>query len=66
VSAPQRIIQSNNLAGYPADGIVDANGLLRPAFVGYLGTRGHMMSGETGGGGTTLTAPTNVRIISSN
>jgi hypothetical protein len=66
VTAPARIILNNNLVGSPANNIVDANGNLTSAFANYIGTRGHMISGGNGGGGTTLTAPTNVRIISSN
>ncbi len=62
VSSPSRVTQSNNLAGSPSQNIVDGNGLLTPAFLQYLGTRGHQISG---GGGTTLPPlpPTNVRII---
>jgi hypothetical protein len=62
VTAPERISQVNNLVGYPADGLVDAYGLLTPAFAGYIGTRGHMV----GVAGPAPSAPTNVRITSSN
>lgn len=61
VSAPSRVIQTNNLAGFPSDNIVDANGNLTPAFAGYAGTHGHQR-----GSGPTLTlpsAPRNLRIV---
>jgi len=65
VTAPSRIIVSNNLVGYPADGIVDASGRLTAAYSSYLGTHGSQLSGS----GSTPTptappgAPSNVRII---
>jgi len=40
VTDPSRIILSDNLAGYPADGIVDAGGGLTPGYASYLGTHG--------------------------
>jgi hypothetical protein len=62
VSVPQRINQSGNLAGYPTDGIVDANGNLTLAYAVNIGTRGHML----GAAGPAPTAPQNVRIVTGN
>jgi putative Ig domain-containing protein len=56
VSAPSRVLISNNLVGFPTDGIVDAAGNLTAAFASYIGTHGHMR-----GGGAPRPA-TNVRI----
>jgi len=61
VSAPSRIVLTNNLAGYSSDGIVDASGNLTAAYAGYIGTHGYQ-----GGGGIvvpTPSAPSNLRII---
>lgn len=44
VTDPTRIVLNDNLAGYPADGIVDANGDLTPAYSSYLGTHGYQIS----------------------
>ena len=40
VSAPGRIILSNNLVGYPSDNIVDTNGNLTSSYAQYRGTHG--------------------------
>lgn len=36
-----RLVKSELLSGFPADGIVDANGLLTDKYGSYRGTRGH-------------------------
>jgi len=62
VTAPSRVVLSNNLAGYANQGIVDANGLLTAAYGSYMGTHGH----QTGPGGSIDSAPrapANVTII---
>lgn len=60
VSAPNRVIQGSNLAGYPGDNIVDTNGNLTAAYASYIGTHGH----QGGGAGSTLpTSPRNLRIV---
>jgi hypothetical protein len=40
---PSVIIYLDNLTGYPADGIVDANGQLQGSFTSFLGSRGHQL-----------------------
>ena len=60
VTAPSRVVISNNLAGYPSQNIVDSSGLLTPAYASYIGTVGHQLGGETSG---LPTSPTNLRII---
>lgn len=45
VSAPERVLISNNLVGVPADGIVNAAGDLTVAYSRFIGTHGHMRSG---------------------
>jgi hypothetical protein len=62
VTDPSRVILSNNLVGNPSDNMVDANGNLTSGYVGYIGSRGHMLGT---GGGQTIAAPTNVRIVGS-
>jgi len=42
VLAPSRVLISNNLVGFPADGIVNAAGDLTAAYASYIGTHGHM------------------------
>lgn len=56
VSDPSRVIQTNNLAGYPSNNIVDANGDLTPAYSTYIGTVGYQLFAGP-------TAPSNLRII---
>ena len=63
VSAPNRVIQTNNLVGSPSDNIVDANGNLTAAYAAYRGTHGHTGGGTTPPVPTVPAAPTNVRII---
>ncbi|HEY7497037.1 MAG TPA: putative Ig domain-containing protein [Vicinamibacterales bacterium] len=63
VSAPSRIIQVNNLAGYPSDNIVDGAGNLTTAYAAYRGTHGHTGGGTTPPVPNAPAAPTNVRII---
>lgn len=60
VTAPSRVIFTNNLTGSPSQNIVDANLNLTTAFLSYLGTHGYQISGVS----TTLSAPQNVRIVS--
>jgi len=60
VTAPTRVILSNNLAGNPNQGIVDANGLLMPAYQNYVGTHGHQTAL---GSASAPRAPSNVSII---
>lgn len=45
VSDPSRIRLTDNLVGYPSDGIVDAGGSLTSAFQQYLGSRGYQIGG---------------------
>lgn len=45
VSAPERVLVSNNLVGFPADGIVNTAGDLTAAYSSFIGTHGHMRSG---------------------
>lgn len=65
VTAPERVIVTNNLAGAPSQAIVDSLGNLTAAYAQYLGTMGYQL----GSGGSTPppspapSAPTNVRII---
>ena len=59
VSAPQRITLTDNLTGFPAANIIDANGNLTAAYAQFVGTRGHQTSGSTG----MPTAPRNLRIV---
>jgi Putative Ig domain len=61
VSAPSRVVLSNNLGGYPSQNIVDASGNLIGDFTRYLGTLGHV----TGSVSTipTPAAPTSVRVV---
>jgi hypothetical protein len=67
VSAAGRILATDNLAGYPGDGIVDASGRLTARYVSYLGTHGHETGDDgNGGGGSPAAAPrapANVTII---
>jgi hypothetical protein len=56
VAAPNRVVASDNLVGFPADNIIDAAGELTPAFAQYIGAYGHMR-------GNRPRPPTNVRII---
>lgn len=46
IIAPQRLVIGNNLGGVAADNIVDANGLLTPAYASYLGTHGWQIDGS--------------------
>lgn len=46
VSAPSRIAITANLAGYPADNIVDSNGQLSSGYSQYFGTHGYQLSGQ--------------------
>jgi hypothetical protein len=50
-----RINQVDNLAGYPADGIIDAMGNLTGAYTQYIGSRGHMLTAPIAG-------PRNLRV----
>jgi hypothetical protein len=43
VTDPSRVIIDNNLAGYPADGIVDPDGRLTDAYESYRGSHGHQI-----------------------
>jgi hypothetical protein len=43
ISAPERLIIENNLAGTTADGIADAQGNLTAAYAEYIGNRGHQL-----------------------
>jgi hypothetical protein len=45
VSAPARIVLTENLAGYPTDNIIDANNNLTAAYNSYFGTRGYQRAG---------------------
>lgn len=60
VTAPNRIITSENLVGYPSDNIVDASGFLTSGFGQWVGTRGFQTTTTTG---TAPAAPTNLRIV---
>ncbi|MEO5823860.1 MAG: Ig domain-containing protein [Vicinamibacteraceae bacterium] len=62
VSDASRVVLLNNLVANPGDNMVDANGNLTAGYVNYIGTRGHMLGA---GGGQTIAAPTNVRIVGS-
>jgi len=62
VSDPSRVTLTNNLVGNTSDNMVDGNGNLTANYVGYIGTRGHMLGA---GGGQTIASPTNVRIVGS-
>jgi hypothetical protein len=44
VSAPERVILSNNLVGYAADGIVDGAGRLTSAYSQFVGSRGYQVA----------------------
>jgi hypothetical protein len=67
VSAPSRIVLTNNLTGSPSNNIVDANGGLTTAYQQYVGQRGHPGGGGTPPvpGGTAPQAVTGVRIVTS-
>lgn len=43
VTAPGQIIYGDNLSGFPADGIIDANGNLAGSYVSNLGTQGYQI-----------------------
>jgi hypothetical protein len=58
VTAPSRIILSNNLVGYPSENIVDANGFLTAAYATYRGAVGHEIAGAN-----TPSAPRNLRLV---
>jgi hypothetical protein len=59
VSAPARVVITNNLVGYPSAGIVDATGMLTAGYASYIGTHGHQ---TVAGGATAPRAPVNVVI----
>lgn len=46
VSAPNRVVLTDNLVGHPSRNIVDAQGNLTPAYVKSIGAHGHMRVGE--------------------
>jgi len=56
VSAPSRIVLSNNLVGYPTDNILGPNLTLTSAYSSYVGTRGFEL------GGPRPPAPQNLRV----
>lgn len=47
VTAPSRVVSTDNLVGKPGDRIVDANGNLTGSFKAHLGRSGHQRSGAT-------------------
>jgi hypothetical protein len=44
IEAPERLVIENNLTGVTADGIVDAQGNLTPAYAEFIGTHGHQLA----------------------
>lgn len=48
VSAPSRVVASEDLVGAPADGIIDSEGNLTAAYASYVGTRGHQLGTACG------------------
>lgn len=44
VADPSIFTAANNLAGYPVDGIIDAEGNLTASYSSFLGTRGHQLN----------------------
>jgi hypothetical protein len=51
VTAPARVVLSDNLAGKPGDRLVDASGNLTGASTAYVGRRGHQRpAGQPGPG----------------
>ena len=67
VSAPQRVVVINNLAGSPSNNIVDSNGALTAAYASYRPTHGHGTISPTppvGGTPQPPSAPGGVRIVS--
>lgn len=65
VSAAARILLTDNLSGYPNDGIVDSSGELTARYASYLGTHGHQTGAGDDGGSPSVgpRAPSNVTII---
>jgi len=51
VSDPSRVVLTDNLVGFPRDGITDATGNLSPAHQQYLGTHGCQLTEDRGGTG---------------
>jgi hypothetical protein len=51
VSDPSQVVLTDNLVGFPEDGITDAAGNLSPAHQQYLGTHGCQLTEERGGEG---------------
>lgn len=45
VTAPERIVLTDNVAGAPSGGLVDAAGRLQGKYARFLGTHGHLLAG---------------------